>query len=103
MVRDFIAELVGSGYSREQTREIVTAGLKGYEDRRRREESGGTPIHGHKKQTQKGRDLRKLLEQNTWFNNREPQEIGDREPGPSRGRRVAKRPNKDPVAVMFVP
>ena len=67
VVQDFLDKIGTSGYSREQTREIVQAGLKGYEGRRKREAHGITPILRSKHTAQKGIDLRKLLENNTWF------------------------------------
>ena len=67
IINKFAAKLRTSGYSRNQAREIITSGLKGYKNRRRREMEGGTPIQRMKHKTQKSRDLRKMMTKNNWF------------------------------------
>ena len=45
VINNFELKLKISGYSRDQARVIITSGLKGYENRRRREMEGGIPLH----------------------------------------------------------
>ena len=115
VIRDFQDQLKFSGYSRSQTRTILTAGLKGYESRRTRAEEGGIPLHRGKHQTQQGRAVRKLLEKANWYKIRktnQEQEVsypageGDptmrRRPGKTQAR-ADPDPAQQPSTVMFVP
>ena len=112
VVNTFANKLIASGYSREQARIIITSGLKGYENRRRRELEGGTPVHRTKHSTQKGRDLRMLIQKNSWFKSRQTQAPGAElnhgtqgwgGSGDGRPSTKHKNPRVEPVTVLFVP
>ena len=56
---DYVTLMTASGYSRRQAREVVRAGLMGYETKKERTRGEGKPLHCHKSVTQKGRSVRK--------------------------------------------
>ena len=69
VVQQYVYKLSTSGYNRNQIRQIVISGLKGYEKRRRREKEEGIHVHRMKHTTKRGRVIRKLMEKNNGFRN----------------------------------
>ena len=108
VVEKFISKMKDSGYNRVQARQITISGLKGYEARRKRELEVGTPVHRRKHTTQEGRDLRKMIEKQSWYKNRtgSDQAKTPNSATPGGSHRHSTRPqhtSKEPVAVMFIP
>ena len=89
------------------------SGLKGYENRRRREKEGGTPIHRPKHSTQRGRDIRKMMEKNNWYKKTPDTNVEDQHRTQSPSGQGSGRPGLRhkqqlqakiaPTAVMFIP
>merc|ERR1712082_148964 len=55
-------KLSRSGYSREQTRQIIEAGIKGYHNK-----SSRGLVHRRLSTIQEGREIRKILEKSMWY------------------------------------
>ena len=55
------------GFSRRQAREIILAGVRGFENKKRRAKADVRPLHRTKKMTQLNRGVRKLMEKATWY------------------------------------
>ena len=117
VIRDFLEKLRRSGYSREQSRTILQAGLRGYEYRRRQAAEGGVPIHRGKHQTQQGRAVRKMLEKANWYKHKTRQDTNmnqqDTEGQTTQGNKFGRKRTEmmqdqekkgtQPATVMFVP
>ena len=67
IVNDFSNQLLPSGYSVAQTRDIVEAGLKGYENILKKCEKGEAKLHRSAKEGAGRRMKKKLLGKSTWF------------------------------------
>ena len=105
---EFQSKLRRSGYNREQSREIIESGIKGFFSKMRRGQ-----IHRPVEVIQQGGEIGKVIEQSTWFL---PKERQEEEPEnkyrPSRGRRGRRgnlssnnKPRNPfaPVAPIFIP
>ena len=62
-------KLLNSGYSMEQTRNILVNGIKGYEGRKRRCMVQGRRLKRTAKESQEERSRKKLLERSSWYKN----------------------------------
>ena len=120
VVNDYSRRLLRSGYGKEQVKQIVVAGLSGYERIVSLAESGKTAIHRSAVATARSRQVKKLTGKSTWFLDRkdqtkdteeEPQEgAGRLSQGGHSGKTGIKKTNKmqekDKVnteTVLFVP
>ena len=63
----FSGKLMASGYSREQTARIITAGLRGYEKARKRDQEGRGKLHKSAAAGAGARNRKKLLAKSSWF------------------------------------
>ena len=86
----------------EQTRKIIIAGLKGYENLLKKAERGQTRIHRPAADGLAARKRKKLLGKGNWFQPRRKEENGQR----GCGGRKSRQNNKDEiptVSVLFCP
>lgn len=67
IVNDFSNQLLSSGYSFHQTRDIIEAGLKGYESLLKKCEKGEAKLHRSAEEGAGKRMRKKLLGKSTWF------------------------------------
>ena len=107
IVEKFILKLKRSGYSESQRKEIVLAGLKGYETKKKRAEVEQKDLHRDGAATAITRMKKKLLAKTTWYkakqeNNKENKNNmkGDKK---FREKTKEKDDNKPATAVLFVP
>ena len=102
VVDEFTDQMLFSGYSVEQTRKIIIAGLKGYENLLKKAERGQTRIHRPAADGLAARKRKKLLGKGNWFQPRRKEENGQR----GCGGRKSRQNNKDEiptVSVLFCP
>ena len=74
VVDEFTDQLLFSGYSVEQTRKVIIAGLKGYENLLRKAQNGQTRIHRPAADGLAARKRKKLLGKGNWFQPRKKKE-----------------------------
>ena len=108
----FVDKLRRSGYNESQTREILVAGLSGYENKKNRAEREQKDLHRDGKSTLKTRAMKKLTAKNSWYkksSNNKEREAKTSKPRPQeKVRRQAQRGSREerekaPTAVFFVP
>ena len=104
----YIQKLRRSGYSTTQTKEIVEAGLKGYESKREKCLKNGIELHRSAQSTVKARFVKKLTSRTNWFRKGRGNKIEKKEKGKPKYNRKKIRESKarkeiEPVTVMFVP
>ena len=75
IINEYTQKILNGGFSKEQTRRIVVAGIKGYyaKLRRRRKGGGGTRIHQTAQESSSGRYKKKLTGKSSWFKTRRTQ------------------------------
>ena len=107
VVDQFTDQLLFSGYSMEQTKRIIVAGLKGYENLLRKAEKGKTRIHRPAADGLAARKRKKLLGKGNWFQPRKREREGMRRPPMTmtqRKQRMTKESDEIPtVSVLFCP
>ena len=87
VVNDYCRRLLRSGYGKDQVRQIVVAGLSGYQRIVGLAECGKTAIHRSAVSTARSRQVKKLTGKSTWFLDRKDQSEGtDQEPQEEAGR-----------------
>ena len=99
VIDDFHDKLLRSGYSWSQCREIIVAGLQGYEKILAKVERGETQLHRDASDGAIARHRKKLLGPATWFKQK-PRRVEEAETEKKSGRRRRK---EDPATVLFVP
>ena len=102
VIDQFTQQVLACGYSKEQTRRIVTAGLVGYENMKIAAEEAGGSIHKCAAEGAVERRRKKLIGKASWFKgSSKPKARGER---PSRRKTggVGDKP-LTPVTVLFVP
>ena len=67
IVDQYAKKLRTSGWSMEQTRRIITNGIKGYESMRRRCVEQGKRLHKSSEESKGARTRKKLLGKSNWF------------------------------------
>ena len=67
LIKEFKQKLKRSGYSWEQTQEILICGLTGFENQVARAEKNGHPLHRSNLQSTQDRIEKKLTEKQNWF------------------------------------
>ena len=102
VVDEFTDQMLFSGYSAEQTRRIIIAGLKGYENLLKKAERGQTRIHRPAADGLATRKRKKLLGKGNWFQPRKKEENGPRGCRGNKSRQInnAEIPT---VSVLFCP
>ena len=106
ILEEYTQKLKDSGYNRKQVREIMSAGIRNFERKKRR-----GLVHRTLETIQWDREVRKILEKGTWYRDKERDTEEDgRSLGPLRfsgqGRRKPRpqvRNKHQPVAPLFVP
>ena len=96
IVENYVTQLKASGYSEEQCKRIIEAGLKGYETLLRKCLNGTAKMHRSAEEGAETRRVKKLLGKSNWFKERRKREGT---------RRSQKQKQKLPevVTVLFVP
>ena len=87
VIEVFICEMKSSGYSREQTRNTVISGIKGWKRKVEKRRKEGVPFYRSAKSTLSGRVRKKLLERETWYQDKEKEEDNEDVPEGWRSRR----------------
>ena len=67
VIEVFIQEMKSSGYTREQSREIVIGGIKGWKRKVERRKKEGLGFYRLAKSTLPTRVRKKLMERETWY------------------------------------
>ena len=67
IIEVYTSKLYRSGYKKQQVREIIEAGLKGYETKLAKAAKTGTKLHRPARTTAAARQRKKLLNKTTWF------------------------------------
>ena len=73
VIDNYARKLMRSGYSKDKARNIIMAGLKGYEKVLGLEKRGKCKVHRSAKYSMKARYQKKLIGKSTWFMNRPTQ------------------------------
>ena len=94
VIEEFIQEMKSSGYSRERTREVVIAGVKGWKRKIARRIKEGTDFYRTAKKTLPGRCRKKLLERENWFKEK-PEDEDDNEDSNKESTMYEKGKKKD--------
>ena len=108
VIEKFVEKLEKSGYSKKQRREIVLAGLQGYESKKRKAEMSRSELHRDGEATAGGRMTKKLLSKTSWYKQKTDKESKEK-PALKRMREAKTRSKrsenneKPPSAVLFVP
>ena len=109
IIENFISKLKRSGYRQDQVKNIVEAGLIGYERKLEKARASGQGIHRSAKSTEGQRYKKKLLDKNKWFKKkRNEQEEKTESTAPKKRKNdgagvKGKRDEKTPLTVLFVP
>ena len=115
VVEKFVSKLKLSGYRDDQVREIVKAGLKGYERKLGKAKNMGTSVHREAKSTVGLRFKKKLSAKTNWFKSKNKkvettrtvrEKVGNKKFSGKNGddkRDGGKKEDKAPIAVLFVP
>ena len=111
VIENFVKKLTISGYRKDQVKNIVEAGLRGYQNKLERARKNGEMLHRSGKSTENLRYKKKLLEKNSWFKKQKEGNENDasKQPGPKTGRNGKKKEcgkngrNTIPVTVLFIP
>ena len=108
MVEDFREKLERSGYSREQQRHVISAGLTTYERRCKAARADKTSIYRSLQTMSLGRDIKKQIGKTTWFMNKPrglPALGGSRKSVRKSSRKylTPAQQAEQPVSVMFIP
>ena len=111
----FTSKLKLSGYRMDQVREIVKAGLKGYERKLQKAKNNGNSVHRDAKSTVGLRFKKKISAKMNWFKNKNKKEEPTRT-GKDKGNNKkflgkkgddrnenCKKQDKSPIGVLFVP
>ena len=77
VVDDYAQKLTNSGYRGEQLKRIITNGIKGYENKRRRCLKDGRKLHRTAADSQGARSRKKLLAKSNWFRQRKKNDDGE--------------------------
>ena len=101
IVEEYTTQLRRSGYSVEQTKSIIIAGLKGYETLVNKCLNGKSKMHRSAAEGPKSRKVKKLLGKARWFKKRKKIEKEKRRKKNQRQSEDKKPP--EIVTVMFVP
>ena len=80
VVNCFTKKLANSGYTRDQARRVVEAGLKGYEKAKRKATKSGKRMHRSAKSGAAARNMKKLLAKTSWYK----ESVGSSEDGSSK-------------------
>ena len=99
VVDEFTDQLLFSGYSVEQTRKVIIAGLKGYENLLRKAQNGQTRIHRPAADGLAARKRKKLLGKGNWFQPRKKKEAR----GPRNQKKMTQKVEVPTVSVLFCP
>ena len=99
VIEQFTEQVLMSGYSREQTVKIVTAGLVGYENMKVTAEKSGCGLHKNAAEGAVERRRKKLIGKSSWFKSAPKSKT--RETGPRRRKAGVTKP-QTPVSVLFV-
>ena len=67
VINKYTYKLKASGYSRDQAKEIVVSGLRGFRNKIRRRKREGQPFYRPARKTLAMRVRKKLTEKNTWY------------------------------------
>ena len=109
IVEKFISKLRRSGYRKDQVKEIIKAGLKGYERKLEKAKKEGKSVHRDAKSTSKLRFKKKLTAKTNWFKKDKKNEMTEKVAKKKTNNRVFKKTemtaawaNTSPVAVLFV-
>ena len=112
VIEMFTDRMLGSGYTREQTRHCIKSGIKRYDKRRMSVKKDGSIYTSFQQMSYKS-DIRKEVEKTTWFCSKEDRDPdnnfqpkwgigGSKPPGPRRGL-DAKQVLHQPISIMFYP
>ena len=104
VVNQFSYQLRLSGYSAEQSRDIVKAGLTGYENLLERSKKEKKNLHRSAEEGQEERRKKKVLAKGNWFK-KKGKRVGEKESFLTKKKRKEKIKRDEPetVTVMFVP
>ena len=110
VVEKFILRLRRSGYNKDQVRNIIISGLKGYQTKKERAKLNNKMLHRSATSTKVQRHKNKLLEKSTWFKKVKKNDDNDptNEKPPYRMKGTENKSNKlglsrVPITVLFVP
>ena len=105
IIDNYIDRLLVSGYSPDQTREIIESGLRGYSRKLSRSIRAGVPLHRPAAATLQSRIKKKLTEKSSWYK-KKPKGIGNKvKPKPNSANRennVSDSNVPKVISVMFV-
>ena len=108
IIEKFILKLERSGYNVSQRKEIITAGLKGYETKRKRAERDSKELHREGKSTIVNRVRKKLTAGTSWYKQKKEKENEVQPKIRIKGKRGDNKTSSEtetsqPTAVFFVP
>ena len=106
VTENYIQKLKRSGYCRTQVKEIIEAGLKGYESKREKCLKNGTDLHRSAQSTVKTRFMKKLTAKTSWFRKGKKKELEKKVKGKTERKKQKTGDSKksiEPVTIMFVP
>ena len=101
VIEQFTEQVLKSGYSREQTVKIVTAGLVGYENMKVTAEKSGCGLHKNAAEGAVERRRKKLIGKSSWFKSA-PKSKTKETRSSQRKAGVIKPQTQTPVTVLFV-
>ena len=104
VVEGYGQKLTNSGYSTDQVRQILVAGLRGYGSKVVRRKQEGKPLRRTVKESLSARIKRKLLSKTTWYRKgKKTDHYQDDEEGKGRGKKVNKKEKAvENKTVLFV-
>ena len=105
IVENFIVKMRKSGYNKDQIRNIVISGLKGYQTKLERSRKEGKDLHRDARSTAGLRYKKKLLSKANWFKQESKREKDKTESGGKRRKEsnIKKKKTITPATVLFVP
>ena len=102
IIDEYTTQLFASGYSQDQTRKIIEAGLLGYETLVKKVKKGEAVLHRSANEGAGARKRKKLLGKGNWFTNKTRFSFMEKLRKPSRKKQSNKEKEKDFTTVLFV-
>ena len=79
VIDNYTTKLKTSGYNQGQAKEIITSGIRGYKNKKKRRKREGKPFYRPARTTLKSRVRKKLMEKQTWYKKKKKNEEEDGE------------------------
>ena len=101
IIDEYTKQLIASGYSLNQTKNIIESGLLGYETLVRKVEKGDAVLHRSASEGAGARKRKKLLGKGNWFVTKKRSSFMDKQ-RKSKTKEINKEKEKDYTTVLFV-